>query len=319
MRPIFEGGWNQPHVDWFKDEFKRETGEIDARKVQQRFGSRIGDNFPGSHEKSYVIRDLMRCVVEGGHARVTQGFSLSKDYRVKMVSESYPYVDKVFDDAVFSDPLIGEPLRTYVDVMVPIVETGKLSLASNIARLDDTSKRFRKAFHYHQYCGGDIESVFEEFHERYIEEYVLESFEMIYMYKLMKTACNKIPEYQSCDYNGIFASTFHFKFVSKLLKITKPGNRYSKTYTDRNNLEILAAITTNNAISQQRVMNMEKTMSKALGIVDDNLSLPDFVHCFASGGWLVEMTKDSGDPEIGKARADWINRLAALVKYSPKR
>ena len=319
MRPIFEGEWNQSHVDWFKEEFKKETGEIDAREVQQRFGSRIGDKFPKSYEKSYVIRDLMRCVVEDGQARVTQSFSCSKDYRIKMVSESHPYVDKVFDDVVFSNPLISEPLRNYIDVMVDIVRTGELSLSTKIARLNNTSKRFKKAFHSYQHGGGDIESAFEEFHEIYVEEDVLEAFEMIYMHKLIKIACKKLPKYHSCNYNKIFASTFHFKFVRRLLMINELKNKHSKSYTDKNIREMLTAITTNADISTQRVRNMKKTMSEALNIDDENLSSRDFVHSFASGAWLVEMTRDSGDREVEEARADWISRLESLVKYGLKR
>ena len=107
MRPIFKGEWNQSSFDWFKDEFKEETVEIEAREVQQRFGSRVGDKFPESYKKSYVFRDLMRCIIEDGQARVTQSFSWSKDYRIRMTSDSYPYVERVFDDDVFLHPYIN--------------------------------------------------------------------------------------------------------------------------------------------------------------------------------------------------------------------
>lgn len=211
--------------------------------------------------------------------------------------------------------LISEPLKNHVDLMADIVLTGELSLSTKIARLDDTSKRFKKAFHCYQYGGGDIESAFEEFHEKYVEQYVLEAFEMIYMYKLLKIACKRLPEYHSCSYNKIFASTFHFKFVSKLLMINEIENKHSKSYTDKNIREMLTAIITNADISIQRVRDMKKTMSEALDIDDENLSSRDFVHCFASGAWLVEMTKDSGDREVEKARTDWIGRLESLVKH----
>jgi hypothetical protein len=319
MRPIFEGGWTQAHIDWFKEEFKKETGEIAARKVQQMFGSRIGDIFPDSYKKSYVFRDLMRCVVEDGKARVTQSFSWSKDYRIKMVSESHRYVEEVFDEDIFSHPYINEPLRNYVDLMSNIVLTGEFGSSIKIARLDDTSRRFKKAFLYYQYGGGDIESVFEEFHEKYVEKYVLEAFELICMYKLLKVVCSNLTEYRLYDYNKIFASTFHFKFVSKLLVINGSKNKYSKSYTDRNIRETLTALINDSEPSKQRVVNMKNTMFKTFGIDDKHPSISDYVHYAASGAWLMEMTKNSGDRQVKEARTDWISKLDSLFKYDRQR
>jgi hypothetical protein len=330
MRPIFQGEWTQAHIDWFMGKFQNHTKEIDAREVQRAFGSRKGDGFPGSSEsKSEEFRFLMRLIVHHKLARVTQGFSGSTDYRIIIVSESHPYVEKVFDDDIFLHPRILNPLGDCVAAIFKgAILAGQYEHEKykKMARLEHASRLFEGAFRYYQYGGGDMENVFHfhQFKVEAVEGYVLLAFELIYMYKIIKIACKKLPEeklftYKLHDYNEMFSFVFYCKFASELLAVDESKNKHSESYTNRNLREILTSFVTNMDIPKQRVKNMMKTVSKALDIDDENLSSRDFVHCAASGAWLMEMTENSGDRDVEKARADWILRFEFLVEYGIKR
>jgi hypothetical protein len=321
-RPLFTGEWNQDHVGWFMWRFQDDAKEIDARKVQQAFGERKGDDFPELWEsKEEVFRYLMRLIVKYKLARVTQGFSESKDYRIKVVSSNYPYIEKVFDDEIFSHPLIANPLSGILDLKMlgdaMLKGSCKTSLYIKIVRYEMASRLSRNSFCYYQDGGADMESEFEqfdEFRELHIEYYVLLSFELIYMYKLIKVLCTKMSEYKLYDYNEIFAFAFYCKCASGLLQIAGKNSNHSKSYTNRNIHEMLTAITTNSDPSNKRV-NVSKALEKAHGLVDKELSPTDFVHGFASGAWLYEISENSGDSDVEKARVDWIARFEALMKY----
>jgi hypothetical protein len=261
MRPLFVGEWNQAHVDWFVSKFQGVKKEIDAREVEQKFGNRKDDKFPDwCEKKTDIFRYLMRLVVKCKLARVAQGFSEFKDYRIKMVSPSYPYIEKVFDDEIFSHPLISAPLSGTVDLKVlgdaMLKGSCKTSMYIKIVRHELASRLFRNSFCYYQDGGGDMESEFEqfdEFNKWHVGTYVLLSFELIYMYKLMKAVCSNLHEYRSHDYNEMFAFAFYCKFNSLLLTMTGMKSKHSKSYIERNYREILTAIVTNSDPSNQRV------------------------------------------------------------------
>jgi hypothetical protein len=162
MRPIFEGEWTHSHIDWFMDKFQNHIKEIDAREIQRAFGSRKGDKFPDSSEKkSEIFRYLMRLIVHHELARVTQSFSGSTDYRIIMVSESRPYVEKVFDDDIFSHPLILNPLGNCVAAIIEgAILAGQYEYVKyrKMVRLSHASSLFERVFLDYQYLGGDMEA-----------------------------------------------------------------------------------------------------------------------------------------------------------------
>jgi hypothetical protein len=85
------------HVDWFVERFKDESKDIDAGTVAQNYHQKKGE--PKLDHQDY--KNLMRLVVQKEFARVVDGFVTSKRYKIRMVSEEYPYIQTVFDEEFF--------------------------------------------------------------------------------------------------------------------------------------------------------------------------------------------------------------------------
>jgi hypothetical protein len=97
QRPDYFGEWTDEHINWAVEIFKNKTNELSAGDIQKKIYLRKGE--PYIHVQDF--RNLMRLMVKNKRARVTNGFCQSKGYKIRMVSDEYPYVQEVFNISVF--------------------------------------------------------------------------------------------------------------------------------------------------------------------------------------------------------------------------
>jgi hypothetical protein len=150
--------WEQSHIDWFVLKFKDREKDIDARTVQRNYTQKRGERL-----SSQDFRDLMRLVVQNKSARVTMYCVSSKKYRIRMVSENYPYIQELFDKefflneskwafcsiALFEGDYLGSIERTTETYQQEILTKGNM--------LRDL---YLCAFLAYNFSGGDFDDVF---------------------------------------------------------------------------------------------------------------------------------------------------------------
>jgi hypothetical protein len=90
--------WKKSDIDWFTERFKGEKTEITSRFVSQNYPRKKWECKPLSQD----FRNLMRLIVQNKQARVTSGHVTSKSYRIRMISDGYPYIQELFDEIFFS-------------------------------------------------------------------------------------------------------------------------------------------------------------------------------------------------------------------------
>jgi hypothetical protein len=57
------------------------------------------------------FRNLMRLMVINEFARATRSYSKSKNYRIRMISDSYPYAQEIINESLFQEK--------YTSLMIP--------------------------------------------------------------------------------------------------------------------------------------------------------------------------------------------------------
>jgi hypothetical protein len=160
-RPNYNGEWNEEHINWFAARFDGEEKEISSKTVQNAHG-RVKENKGEQKPKTQDFRDLMRLVVKKRLARVTQGISGIKAYRIRMVSDDNPYVQELFSDR-FALHLMSE-------VNLPPTKEEFSNLDDLLPDWTDRHQskwnqerrwwyEIRHAFQRYKYLGGDFEDV----------------------------------------------------------------------------------------------------------------------------------------------------------------
>lgn len=327
-RPLFKGEWNETHVDWFIQKFHGETKEIDARKVQQLFGNRRDDEFTDPSDKAYDFRVLMRLIVKNGLARVTQDFSWSKHYKIKMVSSDYPYTVEIFDDLIFLHPIFSCPflgvfgLAESTEAMtINLIDRYGFQLSSKILRYEIAFRRFNAAFHLYQYCGGDIEEAFPEFNDREAGEFILKCIAMISMYRLIKLVCIKSTKLIALNYNNIFIKVLKAKFSSELIVMTETKNKYSNSHFEKCLREAMNCLTSGEEVSKETPKVLFGINPSDTADFFEPIDTSAAIHAFAAGEWLALLAekKFGEDLEVKTALKEWKKNLLNLCASELRR
>jgi hypothetical protein len=156
--------WNESDIEWFVNSFKDEPKEINARMIHDKCKGKY-KRLKRSDKPSFQdLRDLMRYVVRHKSARVTESHVTSKKYRIKMVSEKYPYEQNFFDPEFFNHTLFCEisDLRKLLKSFPFLLGNGA-SLRLDWYEALQLEKMYVQAFLAHNDDGGDLDLVFEKF------------------------------------------------------------------------------------------------------------------------------------------------------------
>jgi hypothetical protein len=89
--------WSQVHIDWVVSKFI-DKGNVCAADISHNYTRKAGE----PRFKADDFRRLMQLVVKNKLARVTKGHIASDSYRIRIVSDDYPYVPDDFDEMTFS-------------------------------------------------------------------------------------------------------------------------------------------------------------------------------------------------------------------------
>ncbi len=153
--------WDQFHLDWFISKFKDEI-YIEARTVQRKYRRKKGEMKPSTQD----FRNLMRLVVKNRLARVVKGCVSSKKYKIRMVSDSYPYTQNLFDEEILSYPCLANLIVEINDFIEYSFPGLKLQNNDKIHQIRDEvvmqSKIYWSAFSAYNFFGGDFDMAFEE-------------------------------------------------------------------------------------------------------------------------------------------------------------
>jgi hypothetical protein len=257
--------WNKSHVDMFVERFKGSSECIDARTVQKEFRSfqrKVGI------QKLYAqdFRNLMRFVVWNKFARVTQDCITSRNYKIRMVSDEYPYLQELFDTELFDNQLLKEPIHetsALLELYFPDIDKSEWNSSFQKYRENwlVMARLYHEAFLIHNLHGGDYDRLFKfegvlfnrETRDsrsdlcKCIKHYVCQ-------YKAFKLAENDLTAIfnrrgaipvelagrkmflttDASDYNSLFAEVFQSSIILKLFKTVKgqqlackkPGSNY---------------------------------------------------------------------------------------------
>ncbi len=216
--------WNESDINWFIENFKDETNEIQSRMVQQKYkrGQKI-------NVKAQDCKNLMRLVVINKHARVTKGHVNSTGYRIKMISQEYPYHQEIFDKNFFTYSPFEKSDLSFIIESYPKTLKWIVYLESEWAEALLLERMYVSAFYAHNLFGGDLDRVFEEFGASIkVSRGQNNGFSRKYGFIQRDSFCNKI-NFFACQYKLCKTAT------TELLDLkTKLG--MSSLFADHNSL-----------------------------------------------------------------------------------
>ncbi len=206
--------WNDSHIDWFVKRFKKESKDINAGIVAQKYRRKSGE--PSLDHQDY--KNLMRLVVQKEFARVTQGFFTSSKYAIRMVSEDYPYIQTVFDKELFlfMQPRDTVPNSQTCRKLFPEVSEQEWNSHGSCEVYEAMVCRaaaLHDAFYICNYRGGDLStSIFKELGNdklsgRWADCFQLEIESFVLQYKALKVAAPELTSLLLKDYPS--ARGFH--------------------------------------------------------------------------------------------------------------
>jgi hypothetical protein len=311
--------WDKADVSKAKKIFHATDGDIKAGDFLRK------SRFQKSQRSSPItddFRSLMRLLVQDKSARVTNGVSFSGDYSIRMVSANYPYTSKVFNDVIFSHPVILNPLPSIEELafFYPHNPNYYAFLWNGREKIWDFHKErarfFGKALYFYQYNGGNSEATFEgKYSCEEVEKYSLEIQYLVSMYKLIQVA-KVFPtsvdgsSYQknSCgltDHDTVFLTMYQHIVVSSLLATIQPEIQLSNR-TKYNCFQQLSQ----SIIKREPLLPTDRVQRVVGGDVSENPKRyrERHLHHIASGYPLFELLKNSNDPDIKKAFDEWIQK-----------
>jgi hypothetical protein len=119
--------WDESHIYMFIELFNNRAEDIDGRTVQSNFRSfQRRKRVPKLYAQDY--RNLMRLIVRNKFARVTNSCFTSKRYRIKLVTDDYPYERIVFDEELFCHPWLNDLFSrptNFIENIFPVMRLGK--------------------------------------------------------------------------------------------------------------------------------------------------------------------------------------------------
>jgi hypothetical protein len=331
-RPNYNGEWNEEHINWFAARFDGEEKEISSKTVQNAHG-RVKENKGEQKPKTQDFRDLMRLVVKKRLARVTQGISGIKAYRIRMVSDDNPYVQELFSDR-FALHLMSE-------VNLPPTKEEFSNLDDLFPDWTDRHQskwnqerrwwyEIRHAFQRYKYLGGDFEDVPPCFNPELKENFVLRVNQLVCQYRAINLGWEEIKDspYRwdlpdgSVEYT-IWRSPEHLFFdllnahsVCRFVGSFSPKDSISsRTKADSISL-VRAEFKKFNGCPDDREL-LEENIAKAVKLYSGSYSeSKEAVYCnFAGGGKLLDALKLSCDPAVKEACDQWEIADDAYLKY----
>jgi hypothetical protein len=256
--------WQKHHLEWFLKTFKNETREISRGDVEKRYRPKKGEPKKGKSkngERTITPRDfgdLMRQMVRSHHARVTWSHSGSERYRIKMVSEDYPYSQEYFDREIFENPFMQNPIPEKEELLKNYLPNAKIDWNDKIqgiwlaAYVD--GRKYLASFDIYNYFGGDFDLVFSTCAYYGIdmdltsddkELFILQSNLFIRLYEVFKLGNEELVAeynkqtdsellYTATYYNSVFISSFQSDIIKWfLLAVERPTRKISdRTYYD---------------------------------------------------------------------------------------
>lgn len=169
--------WGELHINWVLEKFKDETKELAAGDIERQFRSSIKRGEPrkgkpkGGEQTigTQDFRNLMRLMVINKLARVTRGSFKSKNYRIRLVSDEYPFTQDFFSkDLLFHHPHMLEPMPDIEDVKsvwMPSLNTWTESHQQAFETNKIRGYMYAEAFVAYNYLGGDFDNIFLQFPE----------------------------------------------------------------------------------------------------------------------------------------------------------
>ena len=161
--------WQEQHLEWFLRTFKGEIEELAARDITARYRPRRGEPRKGRSKKgeqtidAQDFRNLMRLMVLNKYARVTNSYQESRNYKIRMVSDDYPFIQEAFDRELFNHPFIKKPLPGVEEVkntyLTSVEGRGDASFDEAYKRSNTLGSLYVEAFRIHNYEGGDFDLI----------------------------------------------------------------------------------------------------------------------------------------------------------------
>jgi hypothetical protein len=280
--------WEEHHIDWFLKKFSSETKELVAREVHNSYKPKKGEPRKGRSKEGEPIfdlqdfRNLMRLIVLNKYARVTKGSFKSTKYRIRMVSDEYPYIQELFDKEFFDHDWIVEPMpdiEVVRNIYLPFIDewTDLHQEAHDIAKQDGYT--YFDAFYIYNYRGGDFDILFHQFPKFDTrskdgsdarELFILHVYFFISVYKAfiiglhdLKKWFKAIDPSRPCprDHNTFFAVMFNHHIVGRI--VTKVGVKDWKVShgTLSNNMSELGYVLELSKLKGQKADLLEKMLS----------------------------------------------------------
>ncbi len=151
--------WQEQHLKWFLRTFKDERNKLAARDIGARYCPKKGEQTIDAQD----FRNLMRLMVLNKYARVTNSYKESRNYKIRMVSDDYPFIQEAFDRELFNHPFIKKPLPGVEEVKntyLPFVEGhGDASFDEAYKRSNTLGSLYVEAFRIYNYEGGDFDLI----------------------------------------------------------------------------------------------------------------------------------------------------------------
>ncbi len=166
--------WQPHHVEWFVETFGKKKGDLSSGDIEKRYTPKKGEPRKGKSKNGEQritpqdFRNLMRLVVKGKFARVTQSHVRGKGYRVRMVSEDYPYVQKVFkewaystvDELIFLNPMPDREML--LSAYIPDANIEWVDKIDDLWRMTfNRGLNYLMAFQACHKDGGDLDAIFD--------------------------------------------------------------------------------------------------------------------------------------------------------------
>jgi hypothetical protein len=173
--------WQHHHLEWFVKTFSGTTKELSSGDIEKRYTPKRGEPKKGKSkngEKTITVQDfrnLMRAVVTQKLARVTTSHVRAKGYRIRMVTEEYPYHQNIFDENALYEYMPGKELLLSAYILSQEIEWNQK--AENLWTLCQAEgRRYSLALKVINNHGGDFDLIFD-----YLESFKLHQ-ESKYLY-----------------------------------------------------------------------------------------------------------------------------------------
>jgi hypothetical protein len=212
--------WEVAHIEWFLDKFKDEKRGLSARDILPQYRPKKGEPRKGKSRKgeqtidTQDFRNLMRNMVSNEFARVVEGSYKSKNYKIRMVSDDYPYVQEVFGIELFSHPHMIEPMPgvdVVKDIYLHFLDSWTESHQQAFEKYQLQGYMYVDAFYIYNYRGGDFDLIFDQIDELDLESpdvsdwkqlFILHVLFFISAYKAFAVGIPELREWLKANHDG---------------------------------------------------------------------------------------------------------------------